>query len=494
MSTDEYESGDNSSSEITYLGWKIESIDNPPKASLWFSDGGEVYAVRGGSGLSSRLIVGGQGFLDITDLILPNTVTIDLNGQYFSTSPDVRWFTFTLSLPGGGKFSATAGKSSINGVLKPLPTISKDDVAFIDQMIKDKYVPYQDIPGPQKTVEEIKKLGEQFFPFTPHGFQLAMSVYDWTTASFARLVFLKVFEYTAMEPNPFYPLNKSEVANMIWLSNWPPYTPYNEYYMRSFLMVPAKSLDDVKRQLEAVQQKLHEFSNVQNRLISAAVSALPRTSVFSKSRLFSGQVDIYQFGLDRFGTGFLECPLNSGPVTDSMTIDFEKVLSTYVSRGKIITTKMVWAFTDTVQDAIHYSNGILLVMNPTLGKVWEEATYITPLSHDYNKTEYIFPPRSRFEVLSVERTTVGGKELVIINLEPTWVRTQEDEAPKSANVPVGPLSLQEFEALAASYSPTLEEQAISNFKGGKTGAEGVIPHKTGGRWCRCVDAIKGSTA
>ena len=218
-----------------------------------------------------------------------------------------------------GEFTAKLGKRHVIGRLKPLPTISADDIAFIDKKIKDKFVPYQNIPdAPGKTCAEIKKLGKQFFPFTPHSFQLAMCVYDWTTASFARMVFLKVFEYTGLKADPDYPLNESEVAKMIWESNWKSYTPKNKDYMNSFLMKPAASLDDVKKQLEVVSKELQNFSVVENRLLSAAISALPRTSVSSKGRLYSGQVDIYQFGLDRFGTEFLECPLNKGPVSESI--------------------------------------------------------------------------------------------------------------------------------------------------------------------------------
>src|SRR5260370_27348779 len=103
-----------------------------------------------------------------------------------------------------------------------------------------------------------------------------------------------------MRPDPFYPLNKSEVANMIWESNWGTYTPQNADYMNSFMMEPADSLANVKEQLEGVLPGLQEFSIIQNRLLATAVYSMPRTSVFSKERLFSGQVDIYQFGLDRF--------------------------------------------------------------------------------------------------------------------------------------------------------------------------------------------------
>ena len=39
--------------------WTLQSVDNPTSAPLWFSDGAPIDATRGGSGTSSRLIVGG---------------------------------------------------------------------------------------------------------------------------------------------------------------------------------------------------------------------------------------------------------------------------------------------------------------------------------------------------------------------------------------------------------------------------------------------------
>ena len=480
-----------------YTGWKVEIVGDPPR--LWFSDGSSVTDVRGGSDLSSRLIVDGQGFLDITDLrVPPNTISIYLNGQEISAGSDELWITIGLGFSGKGLFTAKIGGTSTTGKLKPFPNISIEDITFIRRKIEEKYIPYQNIPdAPGKTVKEIERLGRQFFPFTSHSFELAMCVYDWTTASFVRMVLCKVFEYTGVPPSPLHPLNKSEVANMIWLSNWRSYNPRDKYYMNSFMMRPAHTLDDVKLQLAEVAPALREISDVENRLLSAAVLALPRTSIFSKRRLYSGQLDIYQFGLDRFGTEFLECPLNKGPVTDSMTIPFELVINTYVSPGSIITTKMFWAFTDTVEDALHYSSGILIIANPPhpTSRVWDTVSHITPLSDDSEKTEYIFPPRSRFRVLEVEKTTANGKPLTVINLTPIpdpQDQEQDQNVLSGFESDLGRLSLQQVEAL---HPTTFEEEVRSNIKDGKLAppeVEAHIHHKTGGRWCRCAETIKAS--
>lgn len=343
-------------------------------------------------------------------------------------------------------------------------------------MMAQKYVPYQNIPdAPGKTVEEIRDLGQKLFPFSPFSFQLAMCVYDWTTASFTRLVFLKIFQYTGIPPEPF-PIDKPSIAEEIWGSNWPPYTPQNADYMRSFLMTPVTTLEEVQTQLKDVSASLHNFSIVENRLLSAAMQALPRTSIFSHHRLFSGQVDIFQLGLDHFGIELLECPLNSGPENERLIEAFATVLASYVSAGKTITTKMVWSFTDTEEDAMHYSNGILLVANfPGDSAVWETAAYVTPLSDDPKKTEYTFMPGSRFDVQSVFPATINDKPVTVVNLQP---KLRVDQAVTKVNVLKdltaglpGMFTVDE----AARVAPPLEP-----------------PHtigKTAGRRCACFDVV-----
>jgi hypothetical protein len=307
----------------------------------------------------------------------------------------------------------------VSGKFKPFPDICPRDVAFIDDMIAQKYIPYQNIPESLgKTVEEIRRLGKRHFPFSPYSFQLAMCVYDWTTASFTRMIFLKIFEYTGIGQPPF-PIDQHSIARAIWTSNWGKYTPQNRDFMNSFMMKPAWSLLDVELQLTGVASKLQHFSDVQNRLLSAAMQSLPRTSTVSHRKLFSGQIDIRQLGLDVFGVEFLECPSNKGPVGKPLRDDFEKAISTYISKGKIITTKMVWSFTDRIRDAVDYSNGILLVVEaPADSWVWERVVYITPLSHSPDKNEYIFMRGTEFEVQSVNKTTLEQKPMVVITLQP----------------------------------------------------------------------------
>jgi hypothetical protein len=405
--------------------WQFQSIENPSGASLWFSDGEPLEVPRGGKGVSSRLIVEGQGFLDVTDFQngFPNGPVMDmvnLNGQVFNYTPNPS-VDLTLSLPGNGTFSATQVSKGItlSGQLKPLPVISAADVNDFNQMIEDNYVPYQNIPdAPGKTTAQIAALGLQLFPFTPYSFQLAMAVYDWTTASFTRVVLMKIFEYTSLGSAP-YPLDQASIAAAIWESNWGTYTPQNVDYMNSFMMVPANSLQNVQNQLAQVAPALQTFSDVENRLLCAAFQSLPRTSIVSEPQLFSGQVDISQLGTEHFGIEFLQCPLNDGPVGTPLQIPLEVALDTYIQVGQVITSKMVWSFGSSLEEAMQYQNGIVLTANPPSDAwVWDTVSYITALSDDPTKIEYTFAPGSSFEVLAVAQTTVQGKQVWSITLQP----------------------------------------------------------------------------
>ncbi|ALN80861.1 hypothetical protein [Lysobacter antibioticus] len=403
--------------------WQFQTIRNPSEALLWFSDGLPIDSWRGGQGVSSRLIVDGEGFLDVTDFqngfpFGPVMDFIDFNGADFDYTPNPS-ASFELYLPGDGSFTATAAATGVSrsGQLKPLPVVAAADAAYLDRMIADKYVPYQDIPdAPGKSFAQIAALGAQLFPFSPYSFQLAMSIYDWTTASFTRLVFMKIFEYTGMSQSPL-PLDQDSIATAIWESNWNTYNPGNADYMNSFMMTPASSLADVQSQLAAVATQLQQFSDVENRLLAAAYQSMPRTSIVDQPQLFSGQMDIYQLGMEHFGIEFLQCPLNAGPDTVPLQIDFNQAIADYIRPGDTITTKMVWSFGSSMSEAMQYQNGIVLVANPPDGAwVWDAASYITPLSDDPDKIEYTFAPGTSFLVQSVEQTQNNGVDVWVITL------------------------------------------------------------------------------
>lgn len=370
-------------------------------------------------------------------------------------------------------------EKSVHGVLKPLPQVSDTDVAFIDSMIAEKHIPYPDVPDvPGKSEDEIRALGQQLFPFSPYSFQLAMVAYDWTTASFARMVLIKLFQYTscaAASKQCPAPLDQYGIANAIWTSNWDTFTSQDPDYMRTFMMKPAWCLLEVELQLLSVREKIQRASEIENRLLSAAIQSLPRTSIFSKSQLFSGQPDMTSLDVENFGTSFVECPSNKGPVSKPLRDNLKNAISTYLAEGKIITTKAVWSFTDSIEGAIHYSNGILLVANFSKAScVWDTTSYITPLSTDPEKIEYTFMAGSHFEVQSVDEATLMSKEILVITIHPA-VRRQNPNADSSNVDEVSlPHQLKKGEAarLVETCNPSREPPHTRN--------------KTGGRRCDCI--------
>lgn len=299
--------------------------------------------------------------------------------------------------------------------LKPMPSTSPSDIYLVQQMMDLKLIPYQSIPdAPGKPVHEIRVLGKRYFPFTAYSAELAYSVYDWTSPSFVRNLLFKFFAYTGIVDKP---LDRRTIANVIWTSDWLPFTPRDVDYMRSFLMTPADSEDNVRSQLSVVHEQLHAYSEAQNNILRNAFYAMPRTSVRKVPQLFSGQPDISNLELYHFAPQFCEFPGNAGPTDLPMRMPFEEALQMIFKVNNTITTKAITSFTEYRHHAMKYSNGILLVLNPPPGAViWEKASYITPLSDDPGKNEYTLTPGCELLIQRVHRATFSGKQVWVFTM------------------------------------------------------------------------------
>jgi hypothetical protein len=157
--------------------------------------------------------------------------------------------------------------------------------------------------------------------------------------------------------------------------------------------------------------------------------------------------------------------------------NLRKTISTYLSQGKTITTKVTWSFTDTIEGAMHYSNGIILMVNfSEASRGGETALYITPLLADPNKIEYIFAPGSQFEVQSVDETVLMEQQVLVIKLQPRSHLPTSDLQLRSCGVfeEALPSSLTKVEAshLIEMYTPSPEPPHTRN--------------KAGGRKCDCI--------
>jgi hypothetical protein len=282
-------------------------------------------------------------------------------------------------------------------------------------MEKTGLIPYRNIPTGGKSAAEIASLGRQYFPFTPYSYEIALAIYDWTTADFFRMDLFHLYRYTQLTKSP---LDMAQIANGIWTANWPPYVPSNADFMNSFMMIPAESLSDVSSQLDKVAGSLQVYLDALARLIIAGKYALPRVSQLSQPFLYSGQVAISNLGESAFPIYFQEYPGNAGPVGKVMAMDLDVALDTFMAPSNVVILKTFISFTNSLNDAMHYQNGIVLKLSPPAQlRTWGDGiTYITPLSDEANKIEYTFSPGANIQIDSFEKKTVNQKQVTIIDM------------------------------------------------------------------------------
>ena len=391
-----------------------------PKQKIVLSGGKSLDEKLGGRGESYRLMVLNSGYIDIIDCSQSGDLTylyeIYFNGIKYSKmvtgNTDI---AIDIVINNDATFTVNDEGKMETGDLNPYPNVDKKDIESFNWMMDNYYIPYQKIPdSPGKTVEQLKALGLKYFPFSDYSFQLAMSIYDWTTADFTRIDFFKIFVYSGVTSKP---LDMNSIAESIWTANWPPYTPDNKDYMNSFMMHPSSSLEDVTKQLDEKAESLRVNNDSEVNIIEAALIGMPRTSIIKKPNLYSGQVSISNLGSEHFAAYFEEFPYNK-TVGQSLEMPLEEALKTFIQIGKSLTLKSPMSFTDSQDDAMHYSNGIVLIVNPKEGAiVWENTTFITPLSDGPDKIEYLFHPSSSFLIQGIQRKMINKKAIVEITLE-----------------------------------------------------------------------------
>ncbi len=399
--------------------WKIANVQNSthPQGQVWVSDGRSINFVRGPEGTRYRVWCSNYGNILISDIGHqsggPHYWALEINGQKY-------WYdgegAINLSFRTDGTFTASGDGNHIDGKLNLSPVVSDTHLKLFNQMMQDKLVPYQKIPDePGKTTEQIRELGEKFFPNSPFSFELAMAVYDWTTASFFRIDLFNFFVYTKVQAQP---IDATSIANLIWTANWPPYTPQDKYFMMSLMMQPADSLGNVQEQLKAQALQLINYNHAETCILQQALMNLPRVSVVDKPILYHGGPDISNMSKDQIPAQFQQLPGNAGPINQPLGLPFDQALTTLLSPGHVITTKGFWAFTDSMQDAMHYSNGIVVeVFPPDDAEYWPSTAYITPLSDGPEKTEYLFAPGASFECLSQKWKYEGDKKILILAVQ-----------------------------------------------------------------------------
>lgn len=395
--------------------WIIQSCEVVGgTADTYMSDGQPVVGTRRGpEGASFRLYAVGIGFLDITDTGHhpggPHYWQLVINGSVYWYDGDG---SPAIVIDADGTFRVTGDGNDISGKLLPQPEIAKDDLAVMEEMKAKDLVPYQDPQPGERPYSDVAPLAKQYLQFSAAWYDLGLTLFDWTSADFFRMDVYHLYRYTAVGGQP---LDGDDIVNAIWTSNWPPYTPQNVPFMHSLMMTPASSEEQVAEQYEKTHQTMRGYLDALLRLTRAALVSMPRTSVHSKPMLYSGQVAISNLGPDAMAVYFEEYPGNAGPPGQPMGMPIDQALEGFMAPGNVVHLKSFISFTDSLKDAEHYSNGIIIQMSPAPGSaVWREAAYITGLSNEADKIEYTFPPGAAWRIDGWSTRIIDGKTYTVI--------------------------------------------------------------------------------
>lgn len=374
--------------------WMIVEIIQDGGGAITMSDGLPVVnQERGGGGIATcyRMYILDVGMIECID---------QETGLYFNNVKYEGEFPARITLT-VGKDSFSISDASTTGVYTPFPDeVQQTDVDSLREQIERKIIPYQDLPpvdNPQ-TMKDIIVLSTRYFPYTKHCPEIATSVWDWTSANFTRIDYFRMFAYTLLQGEDL-PLESRAIIDAIWTSAWDPYTADNAAYMNSFMMVPAESEASVAQQFIEVAPTLYTYVNAEINLIAAGLQGLPRTCIEAVPKLYSGQFDISNLSNSQFFAHYEELPANAGPRGAALNMPINQARKGFMAVGNTVTVKGIISFTDSLNEAMHYSNGMLITVEPPADDlVWEKAAYVTPLSTDLDKNEYIFYPGTQYRV------------------------------------------------------------------------------------------------
>ena len=391
--------------------WFISSvnINSTRLYSSYICDGQPLTQARGTQGKRFRLMINGMGYIDIDDMGHQTQGThhwaLNLNGQrYWCNGQGGIEFVIEVD----GKFQAIGQGNHILGQLTPLPAVTSEVLALFKEMMDKKIVPYQNPPsGTPKSIEEIKTLAKDKYPDDANGFYFAMCLYDWTSPDFIRFDAFNQMAYTSLDTQP---LDVDSLAASIWGCFYPHCTAQNTNFMNMFLMQPASSKQNVRRQLKSVAKKIQHYAIAETTLQTNALLKLPKVSTIDYPLLYRGGMAISGNTLDNFAPSFLEFPGNKGPTTAPLLYPIEDALENMLKPGSIITTKAPWSFSNDLEGAKVWQLGILVTCKPPEGyDKWPGGADITDFSLNPETFEVNFPRDTRFLIESFEWITINDK-------------------------------------------------------------------------------------
>lgn len=295
-----------------------------------------------------------------------------------------------------------------------------ESLKVLRQMMGIGLIPYQNKNSKHlgKKWEELVKLGEDYFSDLSYSTDLVLVLYDWTTASFFRMKLFSYFRYTGPKFKSEL-LDRLSICELIWETNYPPYSAKDTGLMRSLLMFPSFSLTDVYNQLVTKETKLVEYSRSELYLINHAIDKLVKTNPVHTSdtpNLYSGQPDSSSMKISHFFALFEELSQNNDSSEPQLVLTCS--IKEFFANNPIVTTKGILPTTDTFEDAMNYSKGLILKFSPpNKFSYWPNIAYVTPFSEDKNKTEFLLQFGSRLMFQSLSKKVINGREITQIDFK-----------------------------------------------------------------------------
>ncbi len=357
-----------------------------------------------------RLLLGTWGYLDILATEMANGSMLSFNGNSY-TYTDTDTANVSLIANASGEFSAEINGNVLSGHLIPLPALNGPIDETFQEMLRLKMVPYQDPPsGDPKSDTQLQELADQYFPNDPHGFDKAMALYDWTSASFIRQDLFHQLRYTELSGQP---LDLATMARVIWGCDYPGYTAKDSNFMHAFLMQPANSEEDVYNQLLTTYQQVSPLAAAEMEIHEQAILSLEPVSAIDYPQLYRGAMPMTGgYNTSDFSPSMFEYPGNWGPEADPLIQTLDDALNGILEPGRIITTKGPWSFSNDLEGAKVWQNGILITCNPPKGaNFWPGSANITPFSLNPNTFEINMPPPTRYRIDSYEWITIKGQRV-----------------------------------------------------------------------------------
>jgi len=176
-------------------------------------------------------------------------------------------------------------------------------------------------------------------------------------------------------------------------------------------MKPATSEDDVYTQLLGVYQTIHPLAIAEMNVQILALLGLPQPTTAQYPQLYRGAMPMSGgYNTSDFSPSFYEFPGNIGPTSTPLIQDLTDALGGILSEGNIITTKGPWSFSNDLDGAKVWQNGILITCNPPVGStVWPGCADITNFSLNPDTFEINVAPVTRYRIDSYEWITINDK-------------------------------------------------------------------------------------